>query len=149
MKTNHFGTRKSAENHNEFFEKMLQNPDVEPSTQEKNNGTLIHTSNQEKNTSQSSIEHLSNDTNQMLHLLLNKVNAIEDFLIKITVKLDNARDNPRLSKENQRNEIDISELKDLGLPAESASQIEKLETNLKLDDFRKKLVHKLRFNIFI
>lgn len=97
----------------------------------------------EKNTSQSS----SDQTNQILRLLLNKVDAIEDFLIKINVKLDNNdvhrndRRNGRLSNGNQPTEIDISELKTFGLPAESASDIEKLDENLKIEDFKKNLVN--------
>lgn len=49
---------------------------------------------------------------------------------------------PNVQTHNQKTseEIDISDLKVLGLPAESENGIEKLEENLQNDDFKQKLV---------
>lgn len=117
------------------------------SIQEENNDTLVHTSTGEKNTSQSS-------SDQLLRLMLHKMDAFENFMIRMDIKLDNVcqnfntRRNERFSDGNQSTEIDISELKKLGIPAESESDMKKLEENLKIEDFRKKLVRELYFNFF-
>lgn len=114
-----------SQNHNAFFEKL---GDVLP---EKDNGTLV-------NTSQCNESASLNSNDPIFRLLIKKMNAIEDFLIKISVKLDNLR---RYERSNKKScEIDISELKALGLPAESEPDIEKLEENLKDADFKQKLV---------
>lgn len=134
-----FRSRNSSENHNAFIENLLLRSNSDSSTQEDNNGTSVHTSNNAERTSQSS----SDQTNRLLQVLLNKIDGIEDFLIKVNVKLDNIHQNERHSNKNQPTEIDISELKELRLPAESASDIEKLEENLKIKDFREKLVSAL------
>lgn len=101
----------------------------------------INTTTSDRNISQNSRKTASTD--QLLQTLLSKISAIEDFLIGFDVKLDFATKSERLkSNKNTRNEIDMSQMKVLGLPAESAEDIEKLEANLKADDFKKKLVSK-------
>lgn len=98
-------------------------------THNKDNGSLASTS-----------KCVEND-NDFKRLMLAKIGAIEDFLIKIDVKLDNLRQNNRTTNQKKStNEIDIGLLKALGLPAESESDVEKLEENLKNDEFRLKLV---------
>lgn len=101
----------------------------------------ITTTTNDRNISQNSRKTASTD--QLLQTLLSKISAIEDFLIRFDVKLDFATKSERqTSNKNTRNEIDMDQLKSLGLPAESAENIEKLEANLKADDFKKKLVSK-------
>lgn len=98
----------------------------------------------EKSTSQ------SDQSIQLLHTVLRKIGVIEDFLIELKIKMDiQCRSRRQLSDENESTEIDIGDLKSLGLPAESESDINKLEQNLKNDDFRKKLVRNLCFKLLI
>lgn len=82
-----------------------------------------------------------------------KISSIEDFMIELHVKLDNIRQNGRTSNKtgsSESKEIDISELKVLGLPAESEADIEKLEENLKNEEYKKKLVSNfIRFLVTI
>lgn len=75
--------------------------------------------------------------------MMGKISSLEDFMIEIHLKLDNICQNGQKSKKNGLNEnceIDIGALKVLGLPAESESDIDKLEENLKDEEFKQKLV---------
>lgn len=138
--TDRFGERNNSENYNGFLENIHRlGSSSHGATQEESNGILVNTLNRDENQLKSS----SDQTNQFLQLLLTKIDAIENFLIGIKVQLDNTSHNERLSNNNQPTEIDIGELQKLGLPAESGSDIKKLEENLKNEDFRTKLVSKL------
>lgn len=136
----------SSENHNAFFENILQKSNTHDLPQEKSNDSLVHhdrmDSKSDENNSQSSCD----TTDQLLRVLMAKIESIEDFLIRLLVKVDNCVDTRRNGRTSNKNpEIDISELKVLGLPAESQTDIEKLEDNLKNEDFKKKLVIEIEF----
>lgn len=109
------------------------------SSPEKNNGGATCVSVDTTNCVQITSQNSNGQTNQLLRLLLDKINGLEDFMIKMYAKLDNIQQNEP-SNERASTEIDISLLNALGLPAESASGIEKLEENLKTEDFKLKLV---------
>lgn len=99
----------------------------------------------DENNSQSS----SDTTEQLLRVLMVKMDSMENTLIKLLVKVDNyanTRQNDRTSNRNSPGEIDISALKVLGLPAESQKEIDKLEDNLKNEVFKQKLVSQIGFH---
>lgn len=81
-------------------------------------------------------------TNELVKLLLKKVNGIEDHLVKIDVKIDFLRSDPIPSAEQSMplKTVDYDELKKLGLPAKSKEDIKELDTNLKNPDFKTMLV---------
>lgn len=127
-KPNRLGTRESSD-HNSFFERIHSistSHDVSHSSE--GNGTATCGQNTTQN------------ANDMMRQMINKMDGIEDFMIKILVKLDNLCSNP-IRKSNQiSTEIDISALLTLDLPAECEADMQKLEENLKSDDFKQKLV---------
>lgn len=115
-------------------------------TQAEINGSSVYAANEvdlsthntcDRNGSQNS--RLSNITNtdEMLQIMLRKLNALEDFMIIFD---DYMSKHERRTPQNLSVEIDMSELKSLGLPAEFAEDIEKLEAYMKNDDFKQKLV---------
>lgn len=138
------------ESYDELIASLLRaHSDYTFTTQAEINGSSVYAANEvdlstnntcDRNDSQNS--RLSNITNtdEMLQIMLRKLNALEDFMIKFDVKLDCMRTNDRRTPQNLPVEIDMSELKSLGLPAEFKEDIEKLEANMKNDDFKQKLV---------
>lgn len=132
--TNQIGTRQFSEDHNAFFENALTKSPTIDLSQTESNG-LVNVSCRENTT-----QIASDTTNEMLRALMVKMNSIEDFLIKINVKLDFVRQEKVQTSKKNSSEIDISTLKQLGLPAESAENVDQLEENLKDDNFKDKLV---------
>lgn len=77
---------------------------------------------------------------EMNRLILKKIDAMENYVIKLNIKIDNLRDQ-ELTMPNTPAEIDIALLNEMGLPAESASELNKLEKSLrKSAEFKAKLV---------
>lgn len=138
------------ESYDELIASLLRaHSDYTFTTQAEINGSSVYAANEvdlstnntcDRNDSQNS--RLSNITNtdEMLQIMLKKLNALEDFMIIFDVKLDYMSKNDRRTPQNLSVEIDMSELKSLGLPAEFKEDIEKLEANMKNDDFKQKLV---------
>lgn len=83
-----------------------------------------------------------NDYHALLEMILKKVDAIEDHLIKLDVRIANVtNDKSRTSCSSDLGSIDKDELREFGLPVRTESELNKLDTNLESNDsFRAKLV---------
>lgn len=80
--------------------------------------------------------------------IVDRMNGLEDLMIKMIVKLDNLCANSfKKSNKNAPQEIDVTNLNTLGVPAESETDIQKLEENMKIDEFKQKLVRVLAFGL--
>lgn len=82
---------------------------------------------------------------KLVKLLLKKVDALEDYVIKLDIKIDNLRGNFSTTSNSQAvpklGVVDLDQLTDIGLPVESETELQKLDTSLKTDkDFKMKLV---------
>lgn len=83
-------------------------------------------------------------SHELLELIFKKVDAIEDHLISLNVRIDSFRNETAPTTEifNKTGSVDMEVLNELGLPAESQLDLEKLEANLKnVTEFRMKLVN--------
>lgn len=80
----------------------------------------------------------------MLNLLKHlhkKVDAIENHLIKLDVRMTNSETIRSVRTMGTNLEIDVDQLALLNLPVKTESDLEKLEENLETDqEFKKKLV---------
>lgn len=137
--TNRLGVEKGT-GHNTFFENLLSQQASIDSAPEKSNGIVVHaTTDGEKAPPRSN----NSSIHDLLQILMVKINSIEDYLIKLDIKLDNlATDGLAVQTSNRKvsSEIDISILKPLGLPARSSKELIQLENNLEKSAFREKLV---------
>lgn len=82
-------------------------------------------------------------SHELLKLIFKKVDAIEDHLINLNVRIDGFRNETALVTETSQKtgSIDIEVLKELGLPTESQLDLKNLEANLKnVPEFKTKLV---------
>lgn len=150
--TNRYGSRDSSGNYDEFMEKLAipekSNTQAEASTAA-DIVTLINDSTS-IDLSQSTLESIlvvngstnENDNLALLQMILKKVDAIEDHLIKLDVRIAYAtNDKSRTSCSSDLGSIDKDELREFGLPARTESELKKLDRNLESNDsFRAKLV---------
>lgn len=155
-KTKRFGHRESTVNYNDFFENLSDST----ATKEANSSPL-HTninssdvvvvndstlSDHPLNSQSPSNKSIENQTLDVLKLILKKVNAIEDHLIKLDVRVANLKSvRGQMDDSDSLNVplgvIDMFELQQLGLPVQSEQDLQKLEGNLKTDQaFSTKLV---------
>lgn len=79
---------------------------------------------------------LLND-NQLLKLVIIKVDAMRKHLIELELKIDNIRDH---GTNDPSGTIDFVKLNKLGLPVKTKVELETLETNLKDEDKRNQIV---------
>lgn len=79
---------------------------------------------------------------ELLKLLLKKVDAIEDHVIKIDVKINHLESAPsNARKAIKLGGVTMDQLKEFGLPVETESDLENLEKKLKNDfEFKTKIV---------
>lgn len=79
------------------------------------------------------------DTREILRIIYGKVDAIEDFLIKLSAKMDNLRTDP-IAK-SPVGFVDLDVLKLFELPTDTEKDLDKIESKLKNEpEFKKKLV---------
>lgn len=78
----------------------------------------------------------------LLKLLLKKTDAIEDHLIKIDVKIDHFDSTPSNTRQVAKlRSVNLDELRQFGLPADTEDRLQNLEKKLKDDsEFKNKLV---------
>lgn len=100
--------------------------------------TTTKTSSQTTSSSSSSEQ----TTDELLRLLLFKVDAIENYLIKLDVKMDHFRSSGPVSEEATSGMADMGKLRELGLPVEDLIGLQQLEQRLKENGFKSKLVSK-------
>lgn len=78
-------------------------------------------------------------------MILKKVDAIEDHLIKLDVGIANVTIDKSRTSSDLRS-IDKDEQREFGLPVRTESELKKLDTNLESNDsFRDKLVSQFQF----
>lgn len=82
------------------------------------------------------------NTAELLKLLLNKIEAFEDHLTQINVRLNHlGRSMSNTQKAHKLGIVDLDQLKPFELPADSESGLENLDKKLKEDfEFKTKLV---------
>lgn len=126
-------------NNNALDKNVITKTIHDASLNEEINGVLEHNSS-------SFAKHASKETNEailsMLQKLIVKFSAMEDFMIRLSIKIDMIRQNDLQSERVSKDKyiaIDISQLTELGLPAESQETVEKLEEDLKNAEFKSKL----------
>lgn len=133
----------NATNYNDFFKDVLKpttTTDSTPINGTIDNAVLVPTKSTDLTPSIGAID----DANgiQLLKLLLQKVNVIEDQLIKITVKINHMGPSTSDTRKVMKlASVGMDELRAYGLPLESESALKNFETKLKTDiDFKSKLV---------
>lgn len=134
MKTERFGTNEP--NYNDFIDELNK--------LESANATTKTTSTPTKDT----FDNGNGNGARLMKLLLKKIEGIENYLIKLDVKLDHMVSKPsKAGKVTELAYIDMEQLRQFGLPVESESELENLDEKLKTDiDFKTKLVS--YFSIF-
>lgn len=76
---------------------------------------------------------------ELIKSIYRKIDAIENFLISLSVKVDNLRDGSK--PDSPIGVVDIAVLAENGLPADSLTELEKLENSLKnSQEFKTNLV---------
>lgn len=98
----------------------------------------------EHSSTHSSTYSSTHSSTQLLEMIFKKCDAIEDFLIRLNVKIDALRDMPLPASGALRSalgSVDVNSLKELGLPSGSKLDLDRLEENLKNDlEFKGRLV---------
>lgn len=157
--TNRYGSRDSSGNYDEIME-SLDIPEKEKSNTQAQAqasssadiATLVNDSTS-IDLSQSTLESIfvvnsstnENDNYALLQMILKKVDAIEDHLIKLDVRIANVTNDKSRTSSDLRS-IDKDEQREFGLPVRTESELKKLDTNLESNDsFRDKLVSQFQF----
>lgn len=92
---------------------------------------------------QSPSKSMNNDSYALLKLIYKKIDAIENHIIKLDVRIANISDVKSVgaSSSSDLGHIDMAQLEEFGLPVQSELMLEKFEENLKTNHaFKAKLV---------
>lgn len=135
------GTRESTDNFNSLIEGIISSSPPSDSDRASSPITLSDVSNSDKsNATITTLETSASSSDDLLKLILFKVDAIENYLIKLDVKIDIFRSPTGSSGERISGMADMGKLRELGLPADDLVSLQQLEQKLKEDEFKSKLV---------
>lgn len=126
----------SSINHNSFFEcleSLNTDPDLRQSELER---SFTNFEEFEENGLVNKENSINTDT-QLLKMVISKLSAMQDQLIRLEVKMDNVRGN---GPKTAHGRVDMAKLSKLKLPVNSASGLNSLEKDLEEDVKRNEIV---------
>lgn len=144
VETQRFGATESSLNHNSFFEKLTETTNEKSASMDQveicpqEECGLVSQVECDNTAIPSTSECIADNCAAQLKLLIAKVNAIQDQLIRLeTMAINTQREQ---NESNVIGIIDIEKLKNFGLPVKNSSQLDELEEKLKDEAQREEIV---------
>lgn len=149
QKTNRFGSEETTCSYNSFFEGVELNTNITSPSAHVESNTVVDVVVNEDNCGIFMDAATSSNIHDLLRAILAKVDGFEKRFEKFEYQLSKLEvyntclmttTTTSSASERDKSVIDVHELQKLGLPAESLEDLQKLEENLKSEDFSATLV---------